>query len=183
MSLSEAAYRELALNDPKGFWELHCGQPRQKPAMSVGHNQVMHLLYKSLVRQLDPAQYELRMNAGRVRRSSENYYIPDVYVVPMDFFRPMLADPRALEVFEQPLPLVVEVWSPSTGGYDIDSKLPEYQRRGDHEIWRIHPFERTLRAWRRQPDGSYSETEYTGATIQPIALPDATVDIDALFNW
>lgn len=30
-----------------------------------------------------------------------------------------------LEVYDTPLPLVVEVWSPSTGSYDVDAKVPE----------------------------------------------------------
>ena len=48
--------------------------------------------------------------------------------------RPVLA------ILPDPLPLVAEVWSPSTGDYDIDTTAPVYQRRGDLEIWRIHPF-------------------------------------------
>lgn len=87
-----------------------------------------------------------------------------------------------LEVYEGPLPLVVEVWSPSTGEYDVDTKLPEYQRRGDLEIWRLHPFDRTLIAWRRQPDGSYSESQYTGGTVRPVALPGVAIDLDTLFD-
>jgi Uma2 family endonuclease len=71
----------------------------------------------------------------------------------MEYVRPKRGSP-GLEYYEQPLPLVVEVWSPSTGEYDIDSKLPEYQARGDKEIWRLHPYERTVRSWQRQPDGS-----------------------------
>jgi Uma2 family endonuclease len=78
--------------------------------------------------------------------------------------------------------LVVEVWSPSTGGYDIDAKLPTYRARGDREIWRIHPYERTLTTWRRQPDGSYAETVHRGGTIEPIAVPGVTIDLDALFG-
>lgn len=65
---------------------------------------------------------------------------------------------------------------------DVDSKLPEYQRRGDREIWRLHPFDRNLIAWRRQPDGSYSESHYTGGSVQPVALPGVTIDLDALFD-
>jgi Uma2 family endonuclease len=76
---------------------------------------------------------------------------------------------------------VVEVWSPSTGGYDIDAKIPEYRRRGDLEIWRLHPFEKTLAAWRRQPDGSYTELILQGGTVQAVALPNVTIDLDALF--
>ena len=61
--------------------------------------------------------------------------------------------------------------SRSTGYYDVDAKLPEYQRRGDLEIWRIHPYERTLIAWRCQADGSYTESLYTSGTVQSAATP------------
>ncbi len=86
-----------------------------------------------------------------------------------------------LEWYDAPLPLVVEIWSPSTGDYDVDAKLPEYQRRGDLEIWRLHPYDRTLSAWRRAPDGSYSEHRYTGGTVQPVALPGVTINLDDVF--
>jgi Uma2 family endonuclease len=86
-----------------------------------------------------------------------------------------------LEVYDEPMPLVVEVWSPSTGDYDVDSKLPEYRRRGDLEIWRLHPFERTLTVWRRQPSGGYRKRIYTGGVIRPVAIPDVTIDLDAIF--
>jgi Uma2 family endonuclease len=78
--------------------------------------------------------------------------------------------------------LIVEVWSRSTGDFDVDAKLPEYQRRGDLEIWRIHPYERTLITWRRQADGTYNELLYTAGAVQPMALPDVTIDLDALFD-
>jgi Uma2 family endonuclease len=88
-----------------------------------------------------------------------------------------------MEAYPEPLPLVVEIWSPSTGGYDIASKLPEYKQRGDREIWRIHPYERTLTAWRRQADGSYAETIFTGGIIEPVALPGVRIDLNSLFDW
>jgi len=119
---------------------------------------------------------------GHVRRTSENYYIPDVFVIPTELVRPLLERRDVLEAYDDPLPLVVEVWSPSTGDYDVDSKLPEYQRRGDLEIWRVHPFDRTLIAWRREPDGSYAESHYAGGTVQPVALPNVTIDLDTLFD-
>lgn len=130
--------------------------------------------------EVDRASYIVRITAGHVRRSSENFYIPDVYVVPAELFRAQRGT-RRLEVYEAPLPLVVEVWSPSTGLYDVDSKLPEYQRRGDLEIWRLHPYERTLTAWRRQPDGTYTETSFAGGAVRPVALPNVVIDLDALF--
>ena len=54
--------------------------------------------------------------------------------------------------------------------YDIATKLQGYRERGDAEIWFIHPYERTLTAWRRQPDGSYAEETYRGGVV-PVDFP------------
>ena len=150
--------------------------------MTAEHNHVLWKLAFNLGLQLDENQYEIRMSVGHVRRSAENYYIPDVFVIPVDLFRPLRGLCNVLEAYSAPLPLVVEVWSPSTGDYDGDSKLPEYKRRGDLEIWRIHPFDRTLIAWSRQPDGSYTESHFSGGIVQPIALPGVSINLDTLFN-
>lgn len=181
MPVSEAAFRKLALEEPDEQWELHCGTPRRKPAMTAQHNRTMTRLAGWLFQQLDQRQFDVRCNSGHVRQSAERYYIPDVAVIPVALVLPQL-DQRALEVYDGPLPLVVEIWSPSTGDYDIEEKLVEYQRRGDLEIWRIHPYERTLTAWRRQADGSYAETTYRGGTVSPVALPGVTIDLDTLFE-
>jgi Uma2 family endonuclease len=178
--LSEVAFRKLALEEPNA-WELHCGTPRRKPGMTAEHNRTALRLAASLFQQLDQKEFDVRCNAGHVRRSPENYYIPDVMVIPVALVEPQLGT-RALEFYARPLPLVVEIWSPSTGDYDIQEKLVEYQRRGDAEIWRIHPYERTVTAWRRQPDGSYAESTHTGVTINPAALPGVVIDLDALFQ-
>ena len=182
MPVTEAAFRKLALEEPGARWELDCGALRQKPAMTAAHNYVTSNLFGALFQQLDRREFQVRSNAGHVRRSAQHYYIPDIFVVPMELVRPLLPQHDVLEAYEVPLPLVVEVWSRSTGDYDVDAKLPEYQRRGDLEIWRIHPYERTLVAWRRQPDGSYTETLYTSGVVHPIALPGVSIDLDALFE-
>jgi Uma2 family endonuclease len=150
--------------------------------MTAEHNYVTGRLFFHLMRQLDASQFDVRVNMGHVRRSVESYYIPDVFVVPTDLVRPLRGQRNVLEAYQAPLPLVVEVWSPSTGDYDVDSKLPEYQRRGDTEVWRIHPFDRTLTAWRRQPDGSYTETLFTGGQVQPIGLPGVVINLETLFD-
>jgi Uma2 family endonuclease len=150
--------------------------------MTVEHNYIARRLGARLRQQLDEREFDVSVNMGQVRRSAESYYIPDVLVIPKELVRPLRGRRDMLEAYGVPLPLVVEVWSPSTGDYDVDAKIPEYQRRGDLEIWRIHPFDRTLTAWRRQPDGSYAEVHYTGGTVQPQALPDVTIDLDTLFD-
>ena len=181
MPVSEETYRRVALEDPEGLWELVCGRPCRKPIMTTEHEQIGRMLAAWLIRQLDLGQFTVGINSGRLRVPAGNYRIPDVCVIPMAMLRRLLAEPHTFEVYEDPVPLVVEVWSPSTGDYDVEEKLREYQQRGDLEIWRIHPYERTLIAWRRQPDGSYTETLYTCGAIQPVALPGVTIDLDALF--
>ena len=177
--VSEATYRRLALGNTQ--LELHHGQLREKPGMSVEHNDVWDRLLRQLYRQLDPEEYRLRANFGRLRRSADTYYIPDVMVIPTAMVRALREHPGSLDAYSDPLPLVVEIWSPSTGGYDIRAKLPDYQQRGDLEIWFIHPCERTLTSWCRQPDGTYIETMHRGGTVRPASLLGVTIDLDALF--
>lgn len=181
MPVTQQTYQAIALEDPEGQWELHRGRLREKPSMSWGHNDVMMRVGFDLNRQLNPSQFYVRINSGRVRSQDETYYIPDVSVIPISYRDHLRGQSNALEVYDRPLPLVIEVWSPSTGGYDVDSKLPEYQRRGDLEIWRLHPVDRTLTIWRRGNDGSYSESVVTSGSVRPIALPGVTIELNALF--
>jgi hypothetical protein len=53
---------------------------------------------------------------------------------------------------------------------------------GDLEISRLHPHDRTLRAWRRRPDGSYEVADFYGGRVRLAALPQVIVDLDALFE-
>jgi Uma2 family endonuclease len=179
--ISEREYEQIALAEPDENWELHDGRLVEKPPMTWNHDDVVATLAAFLFNQLDRRQYRVRVE-GRVRRSPGTIFRPDVSVVPTSYGDEFRDRDDRLAIFAQPLPLVVEVWSPSTGGYDVDAKLPVYQRRGDLEIWLIHPFERTLTAWRRQPDGSYEEMIYHGGIVEPVALPGVTINLEALFD-
>jgi len=181
MTVSETTFIKLALEDPEGHWELVCGRPRQKPDMTVDHNFAMRELTFQLSTQVDRTRYTVASNAGHVRRSSESYYIPDLFVIPRELERAQLGQ-RTLEAYAAPLPLVVEIWSPSTGDYDVESKLPEYKKRGDAEIWLVHPYERTVMSWVRQPDGTYAETLYTEGSVRPAALPGVVIELATLFG-
>lgn len=184
MVVTPEKYERIALADPRGLWELWDGHLRRKPAlMTVEHNQEQYRLVRALMLQLDPESYEVRANSGRTRRASASYFVPDAFVVPTAMVRRRRARAGShLEVYEEALPFVAEEWSRSTGTYDVEEKLPEYQRRGDEEIWRIHPYQRTVTVWRKQPDDSYVQAVHTGGTIRLHALPDVVIDIDALFR-
>jgi Uma2 family endonuclease len=181
MPITEELLVQVVLADPEGQWELHRGRLREKPDMSVEHNYVLRALARLLTLQIDPAQFVVSPNTGRLARHDESNYIPDLFVLPAERERAARRRQDPLEVYRDPIPLVIEIWSPSTGRYDIDDKLPEYQKRGDQEIWRFHPFERTLKGWRRQSDGSFAEFLLAHGIVEPIALPGVRIDLDALF--
>ena len=147
--------------------------------MSIKHNDIAFYLGLALANQLDRRVYRVNVNGDRARVSPRAYFIPDVVVIPVSYQQTV--DPRSLGVYSDPLPLVVEIWSPTTGSYDFEAKIPLYQQRGDLEIWRIHPCEQTLTAWQRSPDGSYQETIHGGGTVMPVALPNVEIDLDQLF--
>jgi Uma2 family endonuclease len=180
--ISEQEYRDLALTDEGRLVELWDGVPREKPLMSMKHEDVSFRLGLFLQNQLDWTEYRVNVNGGRTRLSARSYYIPDVAVIPAAYKLPFEDDPRAINAFAEPLPLVVEVWSWTTGHYDFAVKLAGYRERGDAEIWYIHPYERTLRAWRKQPNGSYTEEFYQGGIIPVASLPGVTIDLDALLG-
>ncbi|MGI8925459.1 MAG: Uma2 family endonuclease [Tepidiformaceae bacterium] len=181
MPVSEETYRRVALEDPESKWELHCGELRRKPGMTLEHNSVAWRIGFYLQQQLPFDRYEVRLDSGRATRSPGEAYIPDVMVIPVELMAAHRGRP-VVEAYGEPLPLVVEVWSPSTGEYDVDEKLPEYRRRGDIEIWRVHPYERTITAWRRQVDGSYAESHHSGGTIEPASLPGVSIELASIFS-
>jgi len=180
--ISEQEYRELALNDPDSLWELWDGVLVEKPLMSMKHDDVAFHLGYLLQSQLDRSVYRVNVNGGKTRLAPRNYFIPDVVVIPAAYVLPFANDPQAFNAFAEPLPVVVEIWSRTTGDYDIGAKLPSYRERGDAEIWFIQPYERTLTAWRRQPDGSYAEETYRGGVVPVSPLPGVVIDFDALLD-
>jgi Uma2 family endonuclease len=180
--VSAALYEQVALADDTAHWELICGRLRPKPPMTAFHAQTGRNLARQLNRQL-PDDLTVAQEGPNLRVPNGNYRIPDVCVVPREAVRRHQQErPTALETYAEPMPLVVEVWSPSTGDYDVDTKLLEYQARGDLEIWRLHPHEHTLRRWLRGPDGVYTETVHTSGIIRPAFLLGVAIDLGRLFD-
>ena len=182
MPVSEATYLRLIEEDPERKWELRCGELHEKEPMTWAHESIAWRLGFRLQQQLDFDLFEVRVNAGRVRRSEERYYIPDVMVIPRELARRLFSDPNTVVVLPEPLPFIAEVWSPATGRTDVRDKLPDYRQRGDAELWLIHPIDRAVRIWRRQPDGSYTETVLHGGTVELAALPGVSVILDELLS-
>ena len=177
--MSEQEYEAFVLSGVEGQWELHDGVLVEKPGMSWKQMASAALLGFLLQSQLDLAEFRV-FYESRVRGPTDTIFLPDVMVVPVSYGEG-IAELPVLAIFSQPLPLVVEVWSPSTGDYDVETKIPVYRQRGDLDIWRLHPYEPSLARWVRQPDGSYAESTHHGGVIELTALPGVTIDLDRLF--
>ncbi len=184
MPISYETYERVALEDSDEHWELVCGRLRKKPPMTAEHYGATVALSRQLLLQLDPNEFTIRADMSQIKAASASYYVPDLFVVSRAVERAQRRGPGGgFESYSEPLPLVVEVWSPSTGDYDVNTKLPEYQRRGDLEIWLLHPYEHWLRAWRRQADGRYAEALFTdNAVVEPVALPGVRIELVRLFE-
>ena len=180
MTISEREYRNLARHDPDRAWELWDGMLVEKPPMSRRHDDVAFFLGHMLQSQLDRAEFRVNVNGGKTRYTERNYFEPDVIVIPAVLVQPFADDPYMFNAYAEPLPLVAEIWLPSTGDYDIAAKIPLYRQRGDREILFLHPYERILTAWRHQLDGSYAEQTYRGGIVPIVSLPGVTIDFDAL---
>ena len=179
--LTEAQYLDLILHDDYVTWELWDGEPREKSTMSVQHGDASMTLGAWLYVQGDREGSTVRRNHAKARLNPRNFYIPDVAVIPTRYFGPNWRDPSTPDAYAGPLPLVVEIWSPTTGDYDVAVKLRGYQERFDEEIWYLHPYDRTLTRWLRQADGAYAESVLRGGVVALAALPNVTIDLDALF--
>ena len=177
--MTEQEYASFVQSHPDGLWELHDGVLVEKPGMSWKHLNIVTRLVRHLGNQLDEADYRVFAEA-RARVPGATIFLPDVMVVPTAYGEAIAELPN-LAIFSRPLPLVVEVWSPSTGDYDVETKISVYQQRGDLDIWRLHPYEPTLNRWVRQPDGSYVKSTQHGGVVELAALPGVTIDLDRLF--
>ena len=181
-TISEQEYRELAFNDYQTKWELWDGVLVEKPGTSVLHDDMANFLGFLLQSQLNRDAFHIQVQCAKLRYTARNDFIPDVAVIPTGLVLPRWGDPMAFNDYSDPLQLVVEIWSRTTGDYDFAARLPVYRQRGDREIMYIQPYEPTLRAWRRQLDGTYVEEVYRGGTIPVLSLPGVTIDFDALLK-
>jgi hypothetical protein len=121
---SDEAYRELALGDPSGGWELVRGHLWEGPGMSVAHTRVTMDLVEHLLRQLDRNHYRVSVGLSRLRVLADTYHLPDVAVIPTALVRRLGENSRSLDAYAEPLPLVIEVWPRRPGSVTWTSSFP-----------------------------------------------------------
>ena len=179
--IDAATDERLALYEGYGLVELRGREPIEKPPMSFRHARSIERFGRQLGRRLKPDQHLVFVESARLRVGNTSL-IPDVVVIPAAIERAAFErDPNRLAVYDDPVTLVVEVWPPSTGSYDVATKLPLYRARGDREIWSVHPFERTPTAWVHDAGGAYRESVASGG-VEGAALPSVRVDLAAVLG-
>ena len=176
MPVSEATYQAIVLEESDDTWELVCGHLWKKPTMTQAHRDATTELSYMLRGQLSPEEFKISNNHSRARLPSGEYFVPDIAVIPAALAGPTRGGGREIDAYAEPLPLIVEVWSPSTGDYDVSTKLPGYMARGDLEIWILHPYRVELTVWRLQTNGSYTEHHYGAEdTVEVLSLPGVRI--------
>ena len=167
--LNESEYEQFVWAHPDSWWELLHGRLREKPGSTWEKGCLAAWLAYLLHDRLDHRQFRVSINLWRVSLPNPTIFIPDLVVVPTAYGRDFAGRPDKLAIFSDPVPLVVEFWSIVSPDYDTATKLPVYQQRGDLEIWFIHPYEQTVTAQVRQPDGRYLEAVYHDGIVKPSA--------------
>ncbi|MBA3415262.1 MAG: Uma2 family endonuclease [Chloroflexia bacterium] len=129
--MDNATYERNAVDFRYLRTELHDGVPVEKPVMSRIHGDLGAELTIVVGSSVDRSRFRLRSNHAKLAVPGRSYFIPDVAVLPASV---ALADPISADLYHDPVPFVVEIWSPFTGDYDAAIKLPGYRLRGDAEI-------------------------------------------------
>ena len=143
MSVKVRTFEQLALEEPTEKWELDCGRVRKKPPMTMEHYDLAFELAYTIRSQVSHDAFHVRCDQGRLV-TKQSYLVPDVFVVSANEALRFRGRDETLEAYDRPVPFVAEIWSRSTGDYDVTEKLARYQERGDAEIWLIHPYDRTV---------------------------------------
>src|SRR4051812_7134222 len=103
--ISAEEYEQLVLAEPQMHWELVDGQLCRKPDMTTEHGDIIALLSIQLGVQLLPLGYIYRVEHGRLRRDTGNWFEPDLMVVSraaVQAWKQRRDRVDRLEVFDEP---------------------------------------------------------------------------------
>lgn len=180
-------YADYLTWDDGQRWELIAGEAFcMSPAPSRYHQQLSVRLERQIDRyvqdkpcELYHAPFDVRLS--RQPESSDNYVEtvvqPDIVVV---CDRAKLDDKGCNGAPD----LVIEITSPNTARMDLTVKFDLYEKHGVKEYWIVHPVEKTVMAFRLQPDGCYGAPDrYAGDDQVPVPLlGDLVVDLAEVFR-
>jgi len=110
-------------------------------------------------------------------RLAENTIVqPDLIIILSDR-RPVLTTARV----EGAPSLAVEIISPSTSAYDLETKGNLYAQYGVPEYWLADPDAETITIFSDPRDGRYRMEETTSDIAISVTIPELSADLKALF--
>lgn len=173
-------YRDYLKWDDGQRWELIDGTPyAMSPAPSLVHQRIVVLLTHSLESYLAGKTCTVFSSPVDVLSEDDEdtstVMQPDLAVVcdPTKF--------RKSGIVGAP-DLVIEVLSPSTGGYDSITKKAVYERSGVKEYWVISPDEKAAFKHVLDENGVYQAEEVRKGTLSASVLDRYALDLDELFK-
>lgn len=175
------ALEEIVLAHPGAKVEMFNGEVREKQTMTIPHNLAQVRLVRELVPQLNFDRFDLRIDNVRLARTDSTFFIPDVCIIPSPGNQAIREAIAGLEMVREPCLFGAEIWSPTTGSFDLAQKVPEYMAREDREIWLLHPYDLTVTSWVRQPNGQYLQSIYQGGQVELVSIPGIVVDLAVIF--
>lgn len=125
-------------------YELVDGELLVTPSPSGRHQRIIGHLYSRLKPYVDEHKVgEVRFGPGAVRLVPENYFEPDIFVIPaVGGKRPRANDPVTQ------LLLAVEVLSPSSVRHDRMTKRRFFQKHGVPDYWVVDGGAEAFEIWR-----------------------------------
>jgi Uma2 family endonuclease len=155
--------------------ELIRGELREMSPIGPAHNQIVAWLNKWSMRNIPTDDVGVRIQSSLALSDADCEPEPDIVWVSSDNF--LAENPTAADVL-----LLIEV-ADSSLEYDRGEKAELYAEAGIADYWIVNLIDHTVEAHRNPTNGRYADVRSFGIedTIQPLAAPNADLDIAAIF--
>jgi len=173
--LRMTAAEYLALPDDGYQYELIDGVVLMSPSPDFGHPNTRAELLTLLRNYLRGRGLGVAVADTDVTLDGDVVYRPDIL-----FVRAANIPPGTRRLDQRP-DLVVEVLSPGTQVYDLNTKRRDYQRAGIPEYWIVDYANRSIR-FLRLKDGRYEDVTPSGGEFQSAAVPGFMLRIDEVWT-
>lgn len=175
LGLRMTADEYFALGETRERYELVDGVVLMSPSPTPQHQNLIGLIYRLIAAYLDDNPIgqvflELDVHLGTGPRGGDLVYRPDVMFLSRE--KAARVGDRVAETPD----LIVEVVSPSSRRFDLETKKADYERAGVAEYWIIDP-ERDAMTFYRLESGRYGEIKPEADTLNSTVLEGFILDL------
>ena len=175
LGLRMTADEYFALGETRERYELVDGLVLMSPSPTPQHQNLIGLIYRLIAAYLDDNPIGqvflvLDVHLGTGPRGGDLVYRPDVMFLSRE--KAARVGDRVAETPD----LIVEVVSPSSRRFDLETKKADYERAGVAEYWIIDP-ERGAMTFYRLESGRYGEIKPETDTLNSTVLEGFILDL------